>query len=241
MCGRYTDPSSWDPNIAEFSITRITPDLSEWVRRFNVAPTNYGAVVFENSGVRVLDRFFWTFIPTWSKEGKPGKFSAINARDDRILESKLYAPSFKSKRCIVLAGGFYEWKGKKAPKQPFYIHRADGKTLAFAGVWSHWQCRDSDEERYSYAIVTTSANDFMKPLHHRMPDILEEADYAAWLDAANDDIEGLRDMLKPCPDDWLRTYRVSTYVNKVGNDGPECIERLRESDWTWCTLTFGAR
>jgi len=227
MCGRYSCPNSYDETIDEFSVTRIVPDLSQFPLRFNVAPTQDCPVVFERDGERVLDRFFWTFIPPWSEDGEPGKFSAINARADKIASSRLYGPSFKKRRCIVPAGGFYEWKGDQSPKQPYFIHRADGKPMALAGVWSHWRSKETDAERYSFAIVTTAPNGVMKPLHNRMPVILDPRDYGAWLDPGNTDPNGLQDLLRPCPEDSLETYPVSTYVNKPGNDGPECVEPVQ--------------
>lgn len=226
MCGRYSDPSLYDAKI-EFSVTRIVPSLEALGRRYNVAPTMDAMVVLDRDGERVLDQFFWTFIPPWSEDGKPGKFSAINARDDKLASSRLYGPSFKSKRCIVPAGGFYEWQGKKAPKQPFYIHRNDNRPLGFAGIWSHWQSRERNEERYSFAIVTTAANDALKPIHDRMPVILGRDDYDLWLDPRSVDTQSLQELLRPCPDEWLEAYPVSTRVNKPGNEGPECIEPVQ--------------
>ncbi len=226
MCGRYTDPSSYDAAIEEFSITHIVPDLSQLGRRFNIAPQTETLAVFDHGGERTLGLFNWTFIPPWSRDGKPGKFSTINARDDKIIDSRLYGPSFKSKRCLIPAGGFYEWRGNRKPKQPYYIHRVDGRPLALAGVWSEWHSRETDDERYSFAIITTSPNDVMSPIHDRMPVILGRKNYDAWLDPLNTDVKALRELLRPCPDEWLVAYLVSTYVNAVGNEGPQCIERL---------------
>lgn len=226
MCGRYTDPSSYDATIEEFSITNVVPDLSKWTFRFNIAPQTNALAIFNRDGERTLAPFFWTFIPPWSKDGKPGKFSTINARDDKIVESKLYGPSFKSKRCLVPAGGFYEWQGKRKPKQPYHIHRVDERPLAFAGVWSHWRSRETGEESNSFAIITTSPNGVMSPIHDRMPVILEGGDYDAWLDPSHQDVQALRELLRPCPDTWLDAYPVSTYVNAVAHEGPQCIEGL---------------
>ena len=223
MCGRYTDPSSVDEAIEEFSVTRTVPDLRGYRPRFNVAPTMDGFAVVEEDGTRTLDRFFWTFIPPWSKDGKPGAFSTTNARSDKVAESKLYAPSFKSRRCIVAAGGFYEWRGREQPKQPYHICRADRRPLAFAGVWSAWKSPVDGTTRRSFAIVTTDANGVMQPIHSRMPAILGPDDYAPWLDSNNRDLAVLAELLRPCPDDWLEAWPVSTRVNKSGTEGPDLI------------------
>lgn len=224
MCGRYTSPSSYDATIEEFSITRVVPVIKRISIRFNIAPTSETPVIFEEDGERLLDNFFWTFIPPWSPDGKPGKFSAINARDDKIASSKLYAPSFRSRRCIVPVGGFYEWQGKKSPKQPYFIHHPKADTLALAGVWSHWKAKDGSAERNSFAIITTKPNGVMQPLHDRMPVILDAADWNTWLDRDMADTDALQGLLRPCPDEKLEAYPVSTEVNKPGNDSPSCVE-----------------
>jgi putative SOS response-associated peptidase YedK len=216
VCGRYAYTDDPDAVPEEFSVVKILPTREELAALHNIAPTMLAPVVFQESGTRVLDRFLWSFIAPWSKDGKPGDLATFNARDDRVAESKLYGPSFKSKRCIVPARGFYEWQGAKTPKQPYYIRRVDNHPLGLAGLWSIWTPKDGGEALRSFTIITTNPNAVCEPIHHRMPVVLDRADFATWLDPHNHDIVALRGLLKPCPNDVLIAHMIPADVPKPG-------------------------
>lgn len=114
--------------------------------------------------------------------------------------------------------------GGRAPKQPFYIHRPDGKPFAFAGLWESWTDRNAPLTIESCTIVTTSANNALRTLHDRMPVVLARADYSLWLDPKVSEPAALAHLLAPCADDELIAEPVSTHVNRVANDDPKCIE-----------------
>jgi putative SOS response-associated peptidase YedK len=231
MCGRYTlrraslvyaamGATPYLPSFEEFDEKRVVP-------RFNVAPSQTVPIVrISGEGKRVVSEARWGLIPSWVK-GKP-KSAPINARAETVRTSGMFRQAMERRRCLVPADGFYEWKGAKPPKQPYFIHKPDDGIFAFAGLWERWK-PDSDAEPVdTFTIITTAANEVIKPIHNRMPVILSEADYAKWLDraTAEKDVEGL---LKPYEGE-LEAARVSTKVNSAKNEGPELI--LNEAEVT---------
>ena len=227
MCGRVTRNYSGgvlvdEFEIEEFSYTRLIPRI-EQLPLFNVCPSQDVPVVVCESGNRILRLMRWGFVPAWSKDGTPGKLSTINARDDNIRESKLYGPAFKLRRCLVPVSGFYEWQGAKRPKTPHLIYLSGSPIFALAGVWSLWKFKTTQEEIYSFAVVTTSPNELMRPIHDRMPVIVANEDYSRWLDADNQDTDNLSALLNPFPAGRMAEHVVSGAVNSPKNDSEACI------------------
>ncbi len=232
MCGRFVSTSTPDELAAYFGVDQVAEAVLD--PNHNVAPTQDVYAVLEDEGERHLDAFFWGLIPSWAKEAKIGS-RMINARGETLATKNAYKKPFQARRCIIPADGFYEWKklgdGKKPPKQPMYMTRADGSPLAFAGLWSVWRGPDKDQPPLrSVTIVTTTPNATMAPIHDRMPVILSESSWAEWLDRDNQDLDSLSRLLAPAPDDLLVTTPVSTKVNSVRNNGPELVERATGDD-----------
>jgi putative SOS response-associated peptidase YedK len=174
----------------------------------------------------VLDVVRWGLVPFWAKDAKIGD-RMINARADKLLTSNAFKRPFERRRCIVPADGFYEWQkiaGKR--KQPWFIRRRDGEPLAFAGLWESWH-DPSDEDApplRSCLVITTEPNELLAPIHDRMPVVLPESQWDAWLDVENHDVASLRELLVPFPAGELEAWAVSTRVNKTDNNGPELLE-----------------
>jgi putative SOS response-associated peptidase YedK len=189
--------------------------------RYNLAPTAVVPVVLATSAGRVVTLHRWGLVPSWSKDPALGARLA-NARAETAADKPSFRAPFRRGRCIIPADGFYEWQARPGgPKQPFCIRAADGSILAFAGLRDTWEGPDGALE--TCAILTTSANGLMAPIHDRMPVILAPADYAAWLDP--DGVpERLKAMLRPCPEGFLRVYPVGPRVGNVRNEGPELAE-----------------
>ena len=167
----------------------------------------------------------WGLIPHWAKDPKIGA-RMINARAETVAEKPAFRDVLRRRRCLVVADGFYEWQRVGASKRPMRIVMRSGEPFAFAGLWSVW--RDPDGNRIpSCAIITTSANDQLKPIHDRMPVILPRDVEEFWLDRSMDDPDALSSVLTPYDDDTMEAYEVSTLVNPAANDGPEVIARLR--------------
>jgi putative SOS response-associated peptidase YedK len=182
--------------------------------------------VLEPGGPRRLDPLKWGLIPFWAKEAAIGN-KMINARAESVAEKPSYKSSFKSKRCLVAADGFYEWKKEGKAKQPYLIRREDRKPFAFAGLWSSWRDPEQGGQPVqTFTILTTSANDLMRPLHDRMPVILDRENFDLWLDPKMQDAEALQKLLVPHAVEGFKAFPVSRVVNNPANEVADCIAPL---------------
>jgi putative SOS response-associated peptidase YedK len=217
MCGRMTLRTKLNVLLTQFAIEAAPPDyIPREFTGYNIPPTSELPIVRLMDGTREVSLARWGLLPRWTKDIKSAPM-LNNARAESISEKPSFRSAYKSRRCIIPASGFYEWQTEGATKQPFYFRSSEGKLLAFAGLWERWQ------EIESCTIVTTDANEVMAPIHHRMPVILGVSDYEGWLDPNSGDVSH---MLAPCPSSELTCYPVSTYVNKVSNQGQQCIEAV---------------
>ncbi|MGQ0616671.1 MAG: SOS response-associated peptidase [Acidimicrobiia bacterium] len=223
MCGRFVSSTPPDELARYFDVAERADRALE--PSFNVAPSNDVYVVVETGAVRRLDTFHWGLVPFWAADVKTGH-KMINARAETVAEKSAYRHAFKKRRCIIPADGFYEWK--KVPcqkaKQPYFIHRADGEPMAFAGLWELWRPKDGEADGdalRSCTIVTGQPNEAVAPVHDRMPVMLPPSAWARWLDPDNDDVAALGQLLVPAPARLLRLHPVSTAVNNVRSTGAE--------------------
>lgn len=229
MCGRFVSSSSPD-DIAAYFDAEPLPEVAAVEPSWNVAPTDDVYVVRETGGGREVATCHWGLVPYWAKEPSIGN-RMINARADGLADKNAFKHAFRKRRCIVPADGFYEWRkvpGQKA-KQPYFIHSRDGRPLAFAGLWEEWAAKGGDDagsadRLRSCTIITTDANEFMEPIHDRMPVLLDRADWARWLDPTSSDVTDLRELLVPAGPDALVMHPVSTEVGNVRNQGPQLAD-----------------
>jgi putative SOS response-associated peptidase YedK len=165
----------------------------------------------------------WGLIPSWADDPKIG-YKLINARAETVAGKPAFRNAFRQRHCLIPADGFYEWHaaGTKA-KQPWHIRRKDGRPFAFAGLWEHWNAPESPPVE-SCTIITTDANEVVRPIHDRMPVILDPADYAAWLDPRDPTIA--QELLRPCPAEVMTAFPVSSMVNNPKNEDPRCLEAV---------------
>jgi putative SOS response-associated peptidase YedK len=224
MCGRYT--ISTPPQVVAelFDL----PGIPSYPSRYNLAPTQEAPVVrvVRPGEPRRLDLVRWGLIPSWAKGAAIGN-RMINARSEGVADKPAFRSSFKKKRCLVAADGFYEWKKQGAgPKQPYLIRRRDHRPFAFAGLWSSWHDPAQGGPLDTFTILTTTPNATMKPLHDRMPVILAKPDFDLWLDPKEESVDRLSPLLVPCPDDLLEAVPVSRAVNSPAHDAPDCIAPL---------------
>ena len=216
MCGRAYATYSQDELFLNY-LNRRAPrlDAAEEVRpRYNLAPTQSAQVVLVRDDQPAIASFRWGLVPFWAKDlASASKYSLINARSEEIAEKRSYKQAFHQRRCVVPLSGFFEWKKDGAgPKRPFAIHLKHDAIMSLAGVWERWTSPDG-QPVYSFSIVTTAANDFMRQLHDRMPVILAKPDIEGWLNPERQETDHLQTFLKPCPSDWLTAFEVSTQVN----------------------------
>jgi len=203
-------------------------NVSDIKPRYNIAPTQSVLTVLQPSASanRQGKMLHWGLIPSWAKDRKMGS-KLINARAETVAEKPAFRSAFRKRRCLVVADGFYEWQQQenKKQKQPFYFRLSDGEPFAFAGLWEHWQDA-TGEEIESCTVLTTEANDLMRPIHNRMPVILEPKNYDLWLNSEATKLELLQPLLHPYPTEEMTAYPVSTVVNKPVNDSAECINSI---------------
>jgi putative SOS response-associated peptidase YedK len=187
--------------------------------RFNIAPSQPVAVVRLSEGGRELTPLRWGLITSWAKDAK---FAPINARAETAADKPTFRAAMSKRRCLVPADGFYEWLRQGKAKQPFCFRLLDDKPFAFAGVWDRWEGPSGPVE--TCCILTTEANELVRPAHDRMPVMLERTCFEQWLDPAKQDAEALAWMLRPYRAEVMRAYPVSPLVNSPKNDGARCLE-----------------
>lgn len=221
MCGRFTLSTPVSTLARLFQVRQI-PGLEA---RFNVAPTQEIPIIRQivPGKERELALVRWGLIPSWAKDPGIGN-KLINARAETVLEKPAYRGAFRYRRCLIPADGFYEWKKDGKRKQPYHFRLVDGQPFAFAGLWEHWDGDRPDHPGIeSCTLLTTEANDRVRPIHDRMPVILQPEDYALWLDPTVRDMDCLQALLRPYDAAQMVTYPVGSGVNSPRRDEPELI------------------
>lgn len=196
--------------------------MAEFLPRFNIAPMqDIWALRLTEQGQRQLALLRWGLVPAWAKDDTLAA-KMINARSETVADKPAFRSALKHRRCIVPASGFYEWKKQGKQKLPHYFKPKDGGLLAFAGLWERWTA-PTGQPLETCTILTTEANALVKPLHDRMPVVLQRDALGAWL-AQDTPAASLQGMLQPCPPESLEAQPVGAYVNHVRNEGPACLE-----------------
>jgi len=207
MCGRFTLRSPEGRKIDRISWA----DFQDLVPRYNIAPSQDVLTITEREAQREATFLQWGLIPFWSKEAK----GIINARVETIDEKASFKESFEKRRCLILADGFYEWERMGKISQPYYFQMKDSAPFAFAGIWDRWH--DNGRSITSCAIITTTANQLLSTIHHRMPVILGSESYDLWLNEESRSAD-LKDLLVPYPADQMTSHAVSYDVNSTRID-----------------------
>lgn len=172
-------------------------------------------------GSRVLRLMHWGLVPSWAKDPSIGN-RMINARAETVHQKPSFKKLLGRRRCLVLADGFYEWRKVQGGKIPMRLVLKGREPFSFAGLWDSWQRPDGGEHQ-SFTIITTISNDLLKPIHDRMPVILQPEGEEKWLAPDVKDMAALVSFLKPFPSNLMEAYEVSRLVNSPMNDRPECI------------------
>jgi len=218
MCGRYTLTTKPGRLVESFGLDEPPADLAP---RYNIAPSQEVAVV-PNAEPRRLQWFKWGLVPGWAKDPAIGN-RMINARAETVADKPSFRAAFRSRRCLVLADGFFEWKRDGRRKTPVYIRLKSRAPFAFAGLWETWK-PSAGEPLRSCTVITTAPNELVADIHDRMPVILAPDAYAIWLSAEAPDPDVLATLLVPYPAGEMEAFAVSTLVNAPTHDQPECIE-----------------
>jgi putative SOS response-associated peptidase YedK len=230
MCGRYAAILPAEHIIALFQTQGPAP---AWTGTWNMAPSREAPVVrlHPETGARTLSLLRWGLVPHWLKD-LTGARQPINARGETIAGTPMFRDAYARRRCLVPANAFYEWQtvheGEKTARLPWAIARADGAPLVFAGLWEGWRGPDGQggtKVIRSFTIVTTAANDTLRPLHERMPVIVEPSDWPLWLGEPGEPGADPGRVIHPSTAAF-RTWRISTAVNNVRNDTPALLDQI---------------
>ncbi len=221
MCGRFT-------LTLEISALQMAFDLGEqtvsWQSNYNVAPSSPVPLLTSQQPDKI-QLFRWGLIPSWAKDPSIGS-KMINARSETIQEKPSFRKAFQSRRCLILADGFYEWKNTPAGKIPYYFHQPDHWPFMFAGLWDSWMSTGGVEPIQTCTILTCAPNAVVAPIHDRMPVIMDWQEGKNWLTPDQDSVK-LQSMLKPAKDPFLTCYPVSSKVNSPRNNSVECIRSIQ--------------
>ncbi|MBI3552214.1 MAG: SOS response-associated peptidase [Elusimicrobia bacterium] len=213
MCGRYTQAQSVQELAKRFGLKLPSLALAP---RYNIAPNQEAPVVLRAGAGKELALLRWGLVPSWAADASIGA-KLINARAESVMEKPSFKGSFKSRRCLVPADGFYEWAKDKTP----YRFCLDSQELfSFAGLWDSWEAPDGKQRR-TFTIITTDASAVVKPVHGRMPVILPTEKEDCWLEPKTE-AEVLKDLLVPFT--ALKAFPVSTLVNSAAAEGPDCAK-----------------
>lgn len=262
MCGRYASSARPEDLIEEFAVDEDRTDQRSrsllanpqspppGQPDFNMAPTKAALVVVsrvpgdepEALPTRQLRLLTWGLVPSWSRDVKVG-LRMINARAESVLGKSSFARAATSRRCLVPADGWYEWQvspsamdAKGRPrKQPFFIHRSDGRTLAMAGLYEFWRDRslpedDADAWLTTFTIITTNAEPGLDRIHDRQPLVLERQDWADWLDPRQSDLLAVKAHLEFSEPGRFDAHPVTTAVNSSRNNGERLLAPLARAE-----------
>ena len=224
MCGRINLIAA--PHVlAERFYLDVVPEL---VPRYNIAPGQDIAAVVPNpdSAGRLLRPFRWGLVPPWSKGPTTGP-KLINARSETVRDKPAFSDAFARRRCLVPVNGFYEWRKRDGGSWPFLFRRRDHDVFALAGIWERWEY-PGQQVLETCSILTTAANATMRPIHHRMPVIVPEADWRLWFALEEDRQPAVLELLRPAPADLLVAHPVSQRVNSPRFDEPACVEPVED-------------
>jgi putative SOS response-associated peptidase YedK len=164
----------------------------------------------------------WGLIPNWATDPTIGN-QMINARAETLTEKPAFKHLVGSRRCIIPADGFYEWRKERKRKIPMWVHLKSREPFGLAGLWDVWR-NPSGKQVESFTIITTEPNELIRPIHNRMPVILRPEDEEAWLDGSRTSFAKAGSFLKPYPDELMAAHDVSAVVNSPKYEGPECIQ-----------------
>ncbi len=216
MCARYVFFSGRSFGD-EFGVVAV-PDLQP---RYNIAPTQIVPAVIQTEKSREVMLFQWGLVPSWAKDPTIGS-RLINAKAETLAEKPAFRTAFKRRRCLIPADGFYEWKGEKGAKQPFFIS-CKHHPFAFAGLWEYWEGVEGVLQ--TCTIITTNANGLVQEVHDRMPVILAPDEYDIWMDHAIAPAR-LEPLLDPFPEKEMTMHPVGKMVGNPRVDDPSLIEAV---------------
>lgn len=229
MCGRFVviEPGNVQEQVQESIQVEEVPWLRGLESRYNIAPSQPLLTLSqtkENAKAQFA-QMRWGLVPHWANEDYLNK-NLFNARSETLRETPSFRDAFRHRRCLIFTNGYYEWKVNGKEKQPYFIHLPEKKLFAFAGLWEQWQ-PPKGETLLSCTIVTTEAHQRFQFLHARQPVALPRDKWQDWLNPHCTEVSVLQPFFKHNAGEHLQYYPVSSYVNRAGNEGEQCIEEAQ--------------
>ncbi len=224
MCGRFV-LEDIDEVFMRFGLSGSEDLMEDITPLYNIAPSHHAYVISRNARQENrLEMMKWGLIPSWSKDLKIGS-RMINARIETVDTKPSFKNLLKTNRCLVPCSGFYEWKIIGTKKVPYYIGLNDSRLFCLAGLYDVWSESDGNHLK-TFTIITTRPNNTLKSIHNRMPVILHEELEGQWLNTKIQDLDSIKQLLKPYPDENMISYAVSNEVNNPENNNPQLIKRI---------------
>jgi len=222
MCGRYDLHLDQGRLASLFGLDPAAMPRLE--PRYNIAPSQPVPIVRDNRdrGLREMMLVQWGLVPRWAEDPSIGQ-RMVNARGETAAEKNAFKAAMRYRRCLLPATGFYEWASAPGGKQPYRFHREDDAPFALAGLYEHWH-GPNGEQLDTATILTTDANETVRPIHERMPVVVEHDAWDRWLNPTAEKPEDVAELLRPAPDDFFTAYPVSRRVNSPKQDDPSLIE-----------------
>ena len=225
MCGRFVGYRSLQELRHHFPIDRVAEGIAD-AANYNVAPAQEVLAIVQHGGLNVLQRLRWGLVPFWAKDAAAGQ-RMINARLETVAAKASFRDAFRKRRCLIMADGFYEWRGPAGSRQPVYITLPDAVPFGFAGLWEAWDNRGRNARvLYSCTIITTEAGPALRQVHARMPVVLKPEAYADWLDTQRQEAAFLLAQLPGWTQAEFVWRPVSRAVNAVHNNTPALLDPL---------------
>jgi putative SOS response-associated peptidase YedK len=224
MCGRFTLTADFGRLQERF---HFDPSGLAYEPSYNIAPGQPVLAVVQNDS-RQAKYLRWGLVPFWATDPAIGN-RMINARGETVADKPSFRRALRQRRCLILADGFYEWRRAGKLRQPMYIGFRDRRPFAFAGLWERWQ-PPHGAPLYTCTIVTTEANALVRPIHARMPVVLEPAGEELWLDHRLQEAERVLPLLQPYAKGDMQAYPVTRRVNAPQYNSPECLVPLQQDE-----------
>jgi putative SOS response-associated peptidase YedK len=212
MCGRFARKTDPKRLAKEFKVA----EAPHAEANYNVAPTQNILAVRGAADGREMIFLKWGLVPSWAKDTSTGA-KLINARAETVEEKPSFREAFRRRRCLIPADGFYEWKREGSRKQPYFFRLKDERPFGFAGLWDRWE-GEGGQVINSCTILTTEANELLRPVHDRMPVILHPEDYEMWLEGGERERPLLRELLRPYPEGEMIGHPVSKLIALAAGD-----------------------